>query len=203
MQVFFGESPELGAGIMAKTGRAIKKGAGVTGRVTARAATGTAKLGAKGIRAAAPLAPVVAFVPGVGPVAATALTAGKTALDTGAKARKAVRPAAKVAGKVTAAAAAYTKGKPKTVISAPKSILEEMRKKKGSFLPGSKLPQIPGLKIPGITIPGLPQPGEKGPSPAPAPTAETAPQGEKSFVEKNWPLLAAGAVVLFMMTKKR
>ena len=105
-------------------------------------------------------------------------------------------------------AAAKAMVKPQTILIKPagqKVIAQKVIPgKKLPFLPGGKLPSIPGLKIPGVTIPGLPQPGERKPSPAPAPAPDQkAAAPEKGFIAKNWPLLAAGGVALFLLSKKR
>lgn len=179
MQVLFGADEMLGAaGMLRQAARAGKKGL---------------KLGAKGIRAASNIAPAVALIPGVGLPAAAALTAGKQALDLGAKGRKVARPLVKPAVSM-AAKSMYTQ-KPKTVIPAPKSILDAMKKK--TFLPSGKPPFIPGLP-PLPSIPGVPSPGGGGKTPAPV--AETP---KEDFLKKNWALLAGGAVILFLIAGKR
>lgn len=186
MQVLFGAEPQTLSGVFATTGRVIKRSAKTTGRVIGKGAKTTMRVTGKAVNAIVPLAPAIAFVPGVGPAAAGGIAAAKGISSLIPKKKKpgpTVKPKSRVQTSFS-------------VIKAPDSIKKSMGKKSG-FLPSVKSP-FPGISFPGLNIPGFPGGGGGG---AVSTSAEQIPQ--KSFIEKNWPLMAGGAAVLFLLMRKK
>lgn len=185
MQVLFGAEPQTLSGVFATTGRVLKRSAKTTGRVIGKGAKTTMRVTGKAVNAVVPLAPALVFVPGVGPVAAGGIAAVKGVSSLIPKKKKpgpTIQPKSRVQTSFS-------------VIQAPASIKKSMGKKSG-FLPSVKT-AFPGISFPGLNIPGFP--GGGGGSAAN--TSEQVPT--KSFIEKNWPLMAGGAAVLFLMMRKK
>jgi len=186
MQVFFGNEPDYLSGVFATTGRVLKRGAKTTGRVVGKGAKTSMRVTGKAVNAIVPLSPALAFVPGVGPAAAGGIAAAKAVSSLIPKKKK---PGPTVQPKKSLVQTKFS------VIKAPDSIRKSLIKKSG-FLPGGKSP-FPGINFPGLNIPGFPGGGGGGGA-----VAEVA-APQKSFIEKNWPLMAGGAAVLFLIMRKR